>query len=80
MNAPVSFMKPVLQHTVIGPDKAGIYHVIYTGDHTRDVTAISQALSLGNAQKEADRLNDEQVAKEQSLQMELALRQFRRIV
>lgn len=69
MNAPVSFVTPILRHKVIGPDAAGIYHVIYTGEHTRDVTAIGQAMSLANAQAEADRLNALQLPVEAHLQI-----------
>lgn len=54
----------MLIHHVIGPGKHGNFLVVYTRPHCRQLVAVLDCLGQPEAEREADRLNREQAAKQ----------------
>jgi uncharacterized protein with PIN domain len=79
MNAMSDVPKPILGHSVVGPYDGGTYLVVYSCAHTSELTAVCECSSKESAHKEVDRLNQEQLVSEEAIQMERALRGFRRM-
>lgn len=71
--------RPILLHSVIGPYEDGSYLVVYACDHTNELTAVCECSSLESAEKEAARMNAEQVRKEDAIQRERELCGLRRM-
>jgi hypothetical protein len=80
MNARTGIAQPILNHSVLGPNDDGVFLVVYACAHTSELTQVCECSSKESADTEADRLNREQLAKEEVIQMERQLRGFRRIV
>lgn len=80
MNALNDAPKPILRHSVIGPSKDGMYLVVYASDQTKELTLVCECKIRKNAEREAARLNEEQLRKEREIQAERRLRGFRRMV
>lgn len=80
MNAMSDLPQPILRHSVLGPYEDGSFLVVYACDHTRELTPVCECSSRESAEKEASRLDAEQLLKEEAIQMERALCGFRRMV
>jgi hypothetical protein len=69
--------QPLLEHSVLGPFGDGTFLVVYACAHTRELTSVMETSSRKTAEREAIRLNAEQLAREQMIQMDRRLRGFR---
>jgi hypothetical protein len=68
---------PILRHFVSGPFEDGTYMVLYSCDHTAEFTVAGDGfLNRESAEREAERLNAEQLAREKAIQAERQLRGF----
>jgi hypothetical protein len=70
---------PILRHCVLGPRSDGYWLVVYACDHTRELTVVCDMSDRDAAEREAARLNEEQIGNEMALQEERRLREMWRI-
>lgn len=69
----------MLNHIVIGPDRQGMYLTAYERSHLEKV-AVLECRTKEQATEEAERLNREQILREEAIQRDRILCGFHRVV